>query len=172
MSFSSISETDRVSDINGSFSIRPTSYGNSRSQRMNQLGIFFGNTGKPFLMELIRAGETIEAELFFPSDSLRWVGWTLPESSGEYTVRLQGEDSPEIYSVLLDDTSGVAVDNIAMRGSAGLEFSGTDAGLMREMLDVLNVRLVLLQFGVNVVPNIVEDYSYYEKCIVKAAPVS
>jgi hypothetical protein len=167
MSFSSISGTDEVSDINGSFTIRPTTYGNYRSRTMNQLGIFFGNTAKPILLELLRAGETLEAELFFPSDSLRWIKWTLPEKSDEYTVRIQGEGSPEIYSVLLDDTSGVAVDNIAMRGSGGLEFSGTNAGLLRKMMDELNVRLVLLQFGVNVVPNIVDDYSYYENALLR-----
>ena len=167
MSFSSIAGPDGTPDISGTFSIRPTNYGSARSRRMNQLRIFFENTNSPFLMELLRAGETIEAELFFPSDSLRWIGWKLPESSDEYRVRIHGEGSPEIYSVMLDDTSGVAVDNIAMRGSSGLEFSGTDEGLLKRMLDVLNVRLVLLQFGVNVVPNIVDDYSYYERALLR-----
>ena len=50
-----------------------------------------------------------------------------------------------------------------MRGSAGLVFSKIDPDLLKEMYDSLNVKLLLLQFGGNVVPYITDNYAYYER---------
>ncbi len=151
--------------INGSFSMRPTNIGYHRSRQMKELSIFFGHNKRPFVMELSSSGEMIDAELYFPSDSLILSRWTLPVNKDEYSVSFQGEGGPEIYSVSLDNNSGVAVDNVPLRGSSGLEFSATNSSVLRQMMEELNVELVLLQFGVNVVPHITDDYTYYENAL-------
>lgn len=153
--------------IDGSFTLRPTNLGYSRLRMMDELTIFFGYNSEPFTMELNSASRTIDAELCFPSDSLRIARWTLPDSSSEFTVHIRGAGSPRIFSISLDGHSGVSVDNVPLRGSSGLEFSATDPEIMGKMLDTLNVRLLLLQFGVNVVPHVVEDYSYYENSLYR-----
>ncbi|MCF8224435.1 MAG: hypothetical protein K9J30_01005 [Bacteroidales bacterium] len=68
-----------------------------------------------------------------------------------------------IYGISFDPASGVQVDNIAMRGSAGLEFSRFDRTLTETMLADLNPGMVILQFGGNVVPYIqnVDLYNQY-----------
>ena len=164
LSYSALSE-DKEGNAEGSFTIRPTRYGHSRSRAMKELKIFPGYNEEPFLLEITHGGETLNTELFFPSDSLRVIRQSLPSVTGEYTVLIRGEGSPGIHAVSLDDVSGIAVDNIPMRGSSGLEFSRADTALMRRMIEVLNVRLVLLQFGVNVVPGVADDYTFYENAL-------
>ncbi len=166
LSWSSLNP-DGDSGVDGSFTLRPTNLGYSRLRRMDELTVFFGYNSEPFTMELNSDTRTIDAELYFPADSLRIARWTLPESNSEFTVHIRGAGSPRIFSVSLDGHSGVAVDNVPMRGSSGLEFSATDPEIMGKMLDTLNVRLLLLQFGVNVVPHVVEDYSYYENSLYR-----
>ena len=50
-----------------------------------------------------------------------------------------------------------------MRGSAGLEFSKIDPALLKQMYEDMNIKLLLLQFGGNVVPYISEKSDYYER---------
>ena len=67
----------------------------------------------------------------------------------------------------LDDFKGIAVDNIPLRGSSGTDFTKTDLAFFRSMYQMLNVKLVLMQFGVNLVPHILDDYTYYQKQLEK-----
>lgn len=158
---------EESSQTAASFALRPSGTGFSRSRQMKQLSLYLGSGNAPFALELRMRQEIIDT-LFFPAAGpLRRVSWTLPESAGEYSVIFSGEGTPEVYAVSLDDTAGVAIDNVPMRGSAGLEFSRTDPAILRQMMDELNVGLILMQFGVNVVPHVTGDYSYYENSLLR-----
>jgi len=52
--------------------------------------------------------------------------------------------------------------NIPQRGSAGLEFTMVDKENLREIYGMLKPDLFILQYGLNIVRNIRDDYSYYE----------
>jgi lysophospholipase L1-like esterase len=56
--------------------------------------------------------------------------------------------------VSLESETGVQVDNISMRGSSGTVFGGISYGSFKPMLDSLNPKLILLQYGGNTVPYI------------------
>lgn len=91
--------------------------------------------------------------------------------------QFEGVHSPDIYGITLDCKTGVAVDNIGLRGSAIPGFSTMDRSNLSRQLRYLNARLVILQFGVNVVPHVVDNYTYYERmfyrnlmALKKAAP--
>ncbi len=77
------------------------------------------------------------------------------------TFTFEGKESPNVYGVSFDCNSGIAVDNIALRGSSGLEIIRIGKGYMSEQINVLNVKMVILQFGVNTVPGEVDDYNYF-----------
>ncbi len=74
---------------------------------------------------------------------------------------------PLIYGVALDGTSGVAVDNFPMRGSSAIGFNKMSQELYHKQLEVLNVRAIILQYGINVIPNIRSDYEYYKSLLTK-----
>lgn len=153
--------------VTGSVTIGPPGTGCTVPFSFGELSLFFGYNKKPFVMVLSAAGEVIDTSFFPPSDSLIVKEWDLPENRYDYSLLFRGEGSPEIYSLSIDDAGGVAVDNVPMRGSSGLEFTSSDPALLGKMMEHLNVRLVILQFGVNVVPHIVDDYRYYEAGLLR-----
>ena len=69
----------------------------------------------------------------------------------------------EVGAVSLDGKSGVTVDNIPLRGSSGTFFTGINSASLSPVLKELNVQLIILQFGGNVMPGLksdkqIEDY--------------
>jgi len=83
------------------------------------------------------------------------------------TLSLESGEGSEIYGVALDCNEGVAVDNVALRGSSGIEFTKIEVGFLRQQIQQLNVKLIVLQFGVNVIPNVLRDYTFYENALYR-----
>lgn len=79
------------------------------------------------------------------------------------TLSFNGGVSPYIYGVALDGDSGVAVDNFPMRGSSGLGFERINQGLLHVMVTRLNAKLIIMQYGINVIPNPQKNYAFYER---------
>ncbi|MBC8111511.1 MAG: hypothetical protein H7Y04_10660 [Verrucomicrobia bacterium] len=88
--------------------------------------------------------------------------YTFNESFVRLHISFASRKSPEFYGICLDCNTGVAVDNMPFRGSSGIEFTRMNTQLLREQVQKLHVKLMVLQFGVNVVPFITKDYSFYE----------
>ncbi len=61
---------------------------------------------------------------------------------------------------------GVYVESNSQRGSAGLEFT-EDSSLLNQYLSGDYPDLIILQFGINVVPARVDDFGYYRNYLVK-----
>ncbi len=66
-----------------------------------------------------------------------------------------------IYGIAFDANAGIQVDNLAMRGSSGLEFRRQDSAYLKHMLDFLSPGLFIMQFGGNTVPYI-KKTGYYK----------
>ena len=144
-----------------SFDQSKYSYPNTKN--FEQCRIFYGYNEAPFAVRMY-IGDSLATEDVFPvSKSLQTIEWDLGQQINGIRIEFSGKNSPEFYAVALDGKSGVAVDNIAMRGSSGLVFTKTDAALFSKMVKKLDVKLILLQFGGNMVPNQSSNYNYYER---------
>jgi hypothetical protein len=143
-----------------SFRRSPYSYPNTR--KFSQCRIFYGYNKEPFLNEVYLNDVLFDADIISPSTEIREIKWKFDEPQEELRLVFSGKASPEVYGIALDPLRGVVVDNIAMRGCAGNYFTSIDAENLKAIFDKLHVKLFILQFGGNVVPNIVEDYGYYE----------
>jgi len=69
--------------------------------------------------------------------------------------------APDLYGIAFDCKRGIALDNIAMRGSSGIEFTQISRNFYKEQLKKLNVKFLIVQYGVNVIPNVRDDYGFY-----------
>ena len=78
-------------------------------------------------------------------------------------LRFKAPFSPDIYGFALDCKVGMAVDNIGLRGSAVVNFATMNVHELSRQLRYLNVKMIILQFGVNVVPYVTEKYGFYEQ---------
>jgi len=84
-------------------------------------------------------------------------------NTGKHQIDFANDFSAQVYAVIADDSNGVAVDNIAVRGSSGLVFTKMDAQNLADQYRLMNVGMIIYQYGVNVVPYIRDDYSFYQK---------
>jgi len=88
-------------------------------------------------------------------------------SSENILIEFSGNTSPDIYGISIEGKTGLVVDNIPQRGSAGLEFTMVDGENLREAFGILKPDLVILHYGLNLATNIRNDYSYYEKGLAR-----
>lgn len=77
--------------------------------------------------------------------------WKLPDTTSSAKIRLSG--NTDIYAIAADGKYGVAVDNVAMRGSSGTIFHKIDAELLAESYKAMNARLIIMEYGGNLVPS-------------------
>jgi lysophospholipase L1-like esterase len=105
-----------------------------------------------------------DADIYAASSSVKSVDWTFDQPVNNIRITFRGTSSPDIYGIALDGLNGIAVDNIAMRGNAGLLFTSLNKENLRQHFEELNIKLIILQFGGNIVPDVTDTYiSYYER---------
>ncbi|HUW04945.1 MAG TPA: hypothetical protein VMW01_01680 [Williamwhitmania sp.] len=119
----------------------------------------------PLLLETKADDSILFADIIPPSENPQLVTVELPPSTKTIRVKMQADVSPLIFGLGFDQSRGIAVDNIPIRGSSGLEFTRENGKLLAASYKMLNVKLLLLEFGVNVVPNVVKSYTYYEEAL-------
>lgn len=76
--------------------------------------------------------------------------------------------SPDLFGVCFDCKEGIAFDNIPLRGSSGIEFNKINLNSLSQQVNQMDVELIVLEFGVNVVPYLSSNYGWYETLFVKA----
>lgn len=134
----------------------------AKNRQFVQCKLFYGYNQSPVIAELYCGEKLTNVQTLLSNNTLKTVKWDLDNSADDVTIKFSGKESPDIYGIAFDDRSGVAVDNLAMRGSSGLDFTKTDFTLMKQMFDELNVKLLILQYGINVVSKKKTDYKFYE----------
>lgn len=154
-------------EYKASINIKPSNISYYRTREFEQLKMFYGYNNQPFISELQYKNQSIDAEIIPANKNLNVVTWDLGNTVDEITLSFKGMDSPDIFAMAIDGREGIAMDNIPLRGSSGTDFTRTDIPFLREMMKRLNVKLILFQFGVNVVPHIIDNYSYYERQFYK-----
>ena len=133
------------------------------TRMFNSCQLYYGNATQPVYFEIYSDGELYDADYLEVSKGLQIRSWSFEKTPEQLTFKFKSNCSPDFYGIALDNDWGLSVDNVPMRGSAGLVFSKMDPDLLKQMYDSMNVKLLLLQFGGNVVPYISDNYSYYER---------
>lgn len=117
--------------------------------------------GKLFLHE---QGDTVISVDSVPVKHAGVMTLTLPvpDSVNHFTVRVYGMQAPVLQAISLEKPGGVQVDNMPLRGSSGTDFTAIADSVLMGSNQVYSPRLLLLQFGANVVPGKLDNYDYYE----------
>lgn len=148
--------------VNAWIRIVPSKFADTSTLKFDRLRIFYKNTrgtvkidirgeNMPVISDTLKTG--IDVEEF--TCSLNY--------SPDILIEFTGRSSPDIYGISIESPDGVIIDNIPQRGSAGLEFTIVNKNNLREAYRLLSPDLVILHYGLNIVKNIRDDYSYYER---------
>lgn len=122
----------------------------------------YGVMGQVTVMNdsLVKGSE--ELALTFKAHSQRDNQYTRVRLIADSTIQMVSEDvhsvvlrgRGDVYGLSLESESGVYVDNIPMRGSAGTLFTSVNKELLSDYFEQTNTRLIILQYGGNALPNI------------------
>jgi len=122
-----------------------------RASRFKELNIFlhaYVDSG----MVIAHFNDTITDTIATLKDGYNHIKRHLDFRAEKVKLEFDLAEGGRVYGISFDPVAGVQVDNIAMRGSSGLEFSRTDRTVLDTMLHAVNPGLIIMQFGGNVVP--------------------
>ena len=142
--------------------IVPSNVADSTSAFYDQLRIFYGNSDDTVTVKVKADGKEIFEDTLTMGKGFYELHCEL-KGGKDVLIEFEGKGSPDIYGMSIESLKGVIVDNIPQRGSAGLEFTMVDKNNLREAYRSLSPDLFILHYGLNIVKNIREDYSYYKK---------
>jgi lysophospholipase L1-like esterase len=133
-------------------SIKPSRLGYAKSRQYNDIKLYFGHHRRPLSITAYNGEELVRKDSLPATAGLVTLSYQFDKTPEELKLVFKGKDSPEIYGITLDGGSGIAMDNLAMRGSSGTIFGRMNHALMKQIYADLNVKLLILQYGGNVMP--------------------
>lgn len=138
---------------NASISVIARNWSNTfeNVKQFSKIRLFVNNNAQDFKATLTVSGKEPQIRTIEEGDTgSNILVWDMKEPIKRFTLNLSGR--AEITGISVDGDHGVAVDNIPLRGSSGTFFTGIDANSLVPVLKELNVRLILLEFGGNMMP--------------------
>ncbi len=139
-------------DGGGTVTLRSTRNKNARERvkTFSSVSLLYGRPSASFSARAV--SDTLKAEVteHKAESGTTLLTWTFPRPVEKASIRISG--SAEIYAVGADGTSGVAVDNVPLRGCSGTIFHRISKPLMADCMDLTDTRLIILQFGGNYMP--------------------
>ena len=139
---------------------------NSASSKNESLRIFYGNTPADVRIRVKADGKQLFTSTLTRGNGINEMAWPINKAK-DIEIEFEGRESPDIYGISLESKTGVIVDNIPQRGSAGLEFTMVDKENLKESYKLLAPDLIVLHYGLNIVKNLSDNYSYYRKGLTR-----
>jgi len=141
-------------------SIEPSAFGYNTAKRFKQIRLLFSGNTAPVRIKISEDGVVLFNDtLQIKNDRVGMRRWVFDTYKTHIKIEFYGYDSPDIYAIAIDDVSGIAVDNIALRGSSGTFFTHIDYNNLMASFHYVNTELFLLQFGGNVLPYLTSEKS-------------
>jgi hypothetical protein len=69
------------------------------------------------------------------------------------------------YGVSLEESNGIYVDNIPLRGNSGISLRDLDVKTLKDFNRLGNYRLIILNFGLNMISADARDFGWYESAM-------
>ncbi len=123
--------------------------------------LFIENIVKPVVLDAYWEGNKISSDTLLKDENLTEINWTFKESPKYFSLYFESDESPIFLGMSLDSLAGIAVDNISMRGQSTPRLDKTNKELLKSMADYMNIGMVILQYGTNMVPTITDNYEFY-----------
>ena len=116
-----------------------------RVENTCNLRVTAGQKGNIFNQDLSKVSE-------YNQDNFNLLNLNCPPNSKSLKLEFASGNSPLIYGVLLDGMTGIEVDNYSIRGHGGLGLLSLNDTFIKKQLKYLNTKLIIMQYGANVVP--------------------
>ena len=132
-----------------------------RFNAVENITLLYRNRRAPLNVSLTLNGSRVASEDLPVTDDLGMRTYRLDGNFQKAVFDFASRGAPDLYGVAFDCQRGIALDNIPMRGSSGIEFTQISRNFFKEQIKKLNVKFLIVQYGVNVIPSVREDYGFY-----------
>lgn len=131
----------------------------SPALRYNEVSILYGKAETPTFLDYFNSetGTLLRTDTLPASDRVQLHKRVLDQPVLKLKLEFRAGSSPDFYGVYLDALNGVQVDNYAIRGHSGDGLLLIDDEHLARMIKLLNTKLIIFQYGANVVPYIRSD---------------
>ncbi len=138
-------------------------YSKKRSRQYKRCRMFYGFNRQPVKLRAFADEVQISSSELAPCTQVEYRTWEFEKTPKKIRFEFETKDSPDFYGFAFDGYTGIAVDNIPMRGADGLSFTRMDLAMLGKFYRILNSKLLILQFGGNAVPLNRDNYDYYRR---------
>ncbi|WP_375562263.1 GDSL-type esterase/lipase family protein [Bernardetia sp. OM2101] len=138
--------------------------GHKKATKIENVKFIYRNPSAPLAFQLnLNGDEVIDKQDLPKNKDLAIHKVPLKTDFNKIQLHLGSKGNPEILGVAFDCNTGVALDNISIRGSSGFEIPRMNRDFMKQQVDKLQVKLIVVQFGVNISGEGNYSLSYYER---------
>lgn len=133
----------------------------ARLRQFSRFRLIFCNRPGP-LAARFTAGGVASDTMRCDAEGVHAFDWRTDSATTSLRIAVSG--GADLYGILVDDGPGVAVDNIPMRGCSGHQFTQINPDQLAEAYRLMDVGLIILQFGGNSVPYLNSQKSIDNYC--------
>lgn len=88
-------------------------------------------------------------------------------NSTSFKIEFAGGQKPYFYGVSLENGNGVYLDNFPIKGNSGVSLVDIQQNVLKDFNSLCNYKLIIINFGVNVVSPEHVSYTWYEERMEK-----
>ncbi len=132
----------------------------------SQLHIFY-TSSDTCLFNAEESGNPIYKKKILPTSETKNISLSFDTTPSVLRLKFKSKESFSIAGISLESSSGIMVDNIALRGKSYPDFLKSDQSQLSKMISDLNPGLFILHYGINLVPYIQSDYTYYKNQYIR-----
>lgn len=140
-------ETTKIRRTLKEFSVVKLYYSNAKNSQ-----IYYSFDGGAKQSARLKTGSSIQELVLKPSGKAQSVRIEFPISDQAY-----------FYGVSLENDNGIYVDNLPLRGNSGVDLAQLNPTMLREFAKYLDYKLIILEFGMNILGSTTTDYNWYER---------
>lgn len=133
--------------------------GFSNTANFKKIVIYYGNSHAKTKITLKNYENILVCDSLESGEEVFIYSYSAANYLDDIKIEFEGNDSPDVYGISLEDNYGVIVDNIGLRGSSGDVFANQNTMMLLHSYLFLSPDLFILQFGGNVLVNVVDNQS-------------
>ncbi len=143
------------------FRFRPSPWAEKKAKKYYKVRLFLGEVRDTIFLTGYTSNSEIIDDTLYRSKGITEINWEFEDNVPKLKLMFSSASSPVFLGCALDSLAGIAVDNIALRGQYTPWFHRTNRDLFKTMVSYLDVGLIILQFGTNIIPTNSEDFRFY-----------
>lgn len=163
------SETKRndTGSFNSSIRINLTGTAYAKARYFNTIKIYYSSNSDSSFIDYHFLKDSTVSKKLKKGSAFNSISFETRPGLKSFLFKIRSNSEVKINGASFENTYGIQADNFAVRGSGGLEFFKPDKSSILSMMNVLSPDLIVLQYGVNIVPSEYESYKFYENALYK-----